>query len=582
MKHIKIFSCLLKPYKRKIFFAFISILLVNLSSLVFPWAIKIIIDDVVINKKSFLLNALCGGLVLIFFVKFYFGYIYEYLIAVVGENVVCDLRGKLYRHLQKLSVPYVDDTSTGEIISRIVGDTESIQTFLSSGIIDFIYSFFSMFFILAVLCVMDWRLTLVSLVFLPVFGITFLKFTPRLREKHRVVREKYGELTGRLSEVFGAMRIVAGFVRERYESHKFSLKQKEIVKTSIESQKLEILLWMGSELVSSLGLVTLVWFGARAVFSGRITIGVLMAFYSYLGMLFVPLVRMISVNNYYQEAVASMERVSDILTKEPSIKEVTHPVALDRIKGDVRFRRVGFSYDGTKKALSEIDFDIKASEVVALVGKSGAGKTTLINLLLRFYDPVEGEILIDGYPLKDVQLKSYRSNISMVFQDDYIFDTSIKSNILYGRPGASMDDVVRVAEAAGAHQFITGLTDGYNTEVVEKGIKLSYGQRQRISIARAILRDSAILVLDEATSCVDSETERRIIERAYKRLVNGRTTFIIAHRLSAITYADRILFIEDGRITEEGSHSELLNKKGSYWRMWAEQYVDIFEQDASF
>jgi len=557
MKNVSNFISLLKPYKKKVLFALSAILMANLLGLAFPWAIKVVIDEVLIKKNSFLLNVLAVGLVVVFILKFYFGFIREYLVSFVGEKVVCDLRNKLYWHLQRLSVKYVDGTATGKIISGIIGDVESIRDFLFGGLIDFLYSFFNIFFVLIVLLVLDWRLTLISLAFLPIFGVTFIKFTPRLKDKHRLVREKYAELTARLSEVLNGIRIVAGFAKERYEAYKFEARQKEIFNASIEGHKLAIFLWMGSEFISSLGLVTLIWFGARAVFSGRITAGTLMAFYSYLGMLFYPVVKMVIINNYYQEASASMERINRLLFQEPDIKEKTRPIKLDEIKGNIRFAGVSFSYNNKREILSGISLDIREQEIIALVGKSGAGKTTLINLLLRFYELTKGEIFIDGYPLKDLELKSYRSKIAIVLQDDYLFSTSIRENILYSKPEACEDDIIEASQLANAHNFIVELPGGYDTKIGERGIKLSYGQRQRVSIARAILRNPAILILDEATSNVDSETERLIIEGAYKNLMRNRTTFIIAHRLSTITYADRIVFIEDGRIMETGTHFNL-------------------------
>lgn len=571
MKIRQEFLSLLIPYKKKLFFAFIAILSTNLLGLAFPWSIKIIIDDVLAPKNVLLLNTLVISLVFVFILKAYFGYMCEYLISLVGENVVCDLRNKILWHLQRLSVKYIENTSTGKIISAVIGDVESIKKLLFGGALDFIYSFFNLFFVLIILLIMDWRLTLVSLIFLPAFGFTFLKLTPRLQEQHREVRDKYAELTSGINEVFSGIRIVTGFAKNEYEAERLNLKQKGIVKASLRGHRLGLVLWMGSEFISSLGLVTLLWFGSRAVFSGRITAGGLVAFYSYLGMLFSPVIKMVIINNYYQEAAASLRRINEILSQEPKVQDAGRPVLLHQIKGNLEFRGVSFSYDNNKEALSEIDLKIEESEVIALVGKSGAGKTTLINLVLRFYDPAQGAIFIDGHDLKTLDLKTYRSRMAMVLQDDYLFNASIRENILYSQPDADEAEVIKAAQLANAHQFILELSDGYDTQIGERGVKLSYGQRQRISIARAILRNPAILILDEATSCVDSETERLIIEGAYKNVIRGRTTFIIAHRLSAITYADKIVFIEDGRIAELGSHFQLLEKRGRYWRMWLQQ-----------
>ena len=571
MDNIKQFLSLLRPYKKKVILAFIAILVANLLGLAFPWVIKILIDEVLPKKDFFLLNILAVSLIFVFILKFYFGFIREYLFSFIGESVVCDLRNKLYWHLQRLSVKYVENNPTGKIISGIIGDVESIKNFLFGGMIDFSYSFFNLLFVFIILFVLDWQLTLLSLVFMPIFGLAFIKVTPRLKGKHSLVREKYAELTARLNEVFSGIRIVAGFARDDYEADKFNLKQREIFKTSMKSHKLGILLWMGSESLSSLGLVLIIWFGAWRVFTGNITTGTLMAFYSYLGMLFYPVIKMVIINNYYQEATASLERFNDVFAQEPEIKDVSSPVKLDKIKGDIRFAGVSFSYDNEKEVLSGINLEVKESEVVALVGKSGSGKTTLINLLLRFYEPQKGAIFINGYNLKDLELKSYRSQIAMVIQDDYLFSASIKENILYSRPDASLEEIIKVAKSANAHQFIIELPEGYDTQIGERGIKLSYGQRQRISIARAMLRNPAILILDEATSSVDSETERLIIQEAFNNLIHGRTTFVIAHRLSTINYADKIVFLENGRITEQGSHQQLLEKKGNFWKMWREQ-----------
>ena len=573
MKYTGGFFRLLKPYRKRIFFTFLAVLIANLLGLALPWAIKLIIDEVVINKNTVLLNTLAFGLILTFILKFYFGYISEYSASVMGEKIILELRSKLYRHLQKLSVKHIDNTSTGSVISGVIGDVESIRNFVFGGALDFIYSALGVVLILGLLFVLDYRLTLISLIYLPIFGITFFKLTPRLKSRHSAVRKKYAELTSRLNEVFRGIRVVAGFGRQSYEADRFDLKQKEIFKTSLANHKLGVLLWMGSEFVSSLGLVTLIWFGVKGVFSGRMSIGSLMAFYSYLGMLFFPIIKMVVVNNYYQEAAVSLERVNKILAEEPRIKDAPGAITLDRVKGLVKFRKVNFSYDNERKILSDIDIEVKPAEVVALVGKSGAGKSTLVNLLLRFYEPTQGSIFIDEVNLKNIGLKSYRSKIGMVFQDDYLFDATISENILYSNPRAGKSDIMKAAQLAGIHQFIRELPREYNTCIGERGIKLSYGQRQRISIARAVLRDPAILILDEATSCVDSETERLIIEGVYKNVTRGRTTFVIAHRLSTITGADKIIVIENGRIAESGKHPELLNKKGSYWKMWQHQYA---------
>ncbi|MCX5702927.1 MAG: ABC transporter ATP-binding protein, partial [Candidatus Omnitrophica bacterium] len=312
MKNAEEFLSLLKPYKKKAFFASLAILAANISGLAFPWVLKLIIDEVLPKRNLPLLNALTIGLIFIFVLKFYFGFLREYLFSFIGENVVCDLRNRLYWQLQRLSVKYVENTPSGSIISGIIGDVDSIKDFLFGGVIDFIYSFFNLLFVLIILFILDLRLSLISLIFIPIFGITFFKLAPRLKGKHSSVREKYAELTARLNEVLSGIRIVAGFAKGEQELDRFNSKQREIFEASMGSHKLGIFLWMSSEFLSSLGLVTIIWFGARGVFSGHITTGTLMAFYSYLGMLFFPVIKMVIINNYYQEAVASLERIHKV------------------------------------------------------------------------------------------------------------------------------------------------------------------------------------------------------------------------------------------------------------------------------
>lgn len=574
MHEIKGFLQLLRPYRKQVFCAFLAILIADLLGLAFPWAIKIVIDRVLPARDVWLLNALVLGLLLIFCLKFCFGFLREYLAVFVGERLVADLRNRLYWHTQRLSVGYVENTATGSIVSGIIGDVEGVKRLLFGGAIDFLHSFFDVFFVTTLLFILDVRLALISLAYLPVFGLTFLKFTPRLKERHEFVRAKYAELTARLSEVLNAMRIVSGFAREEHETGQFRSKQQEIVQASMASHRLGIALWMSSEFLSSLGLALLIWLGAQAVFSGRITAGTLMAFYTYLGMLFFPVIRMAGISDYYQEAVVALARINKVLAREPAVREARQPLKVGRLKGDIEFRDVWFGYDAKRQVLSGIDLEVKGSQVVALVGASGAGKTTLINLLLRFYDPSRGTVFVDGHNLKDLDLRSYRSNIAMVLQDDYLFCGTIGENILYGKPEATESQMYAAAALANAHEFIAGLADGYDTLIGERGVKLSYGQRQRISIARALLRDPAILILDEATSCVDSESERLIIEQAFRKLMKGRTTIMIAHRFSAIAHADRIIVLEAGRIVETGSHAELLARRGRYWSAWARQHPD--------
>ncbi len=573
MNPLKQLLALLKPYAAKTGLAFALILLTNVLSLALPWGLKIVIDEVWSHRDLALLNAVAAGLLAVLSLKFVFGFLCEYLINLVGEKAVADLRTRLTWHLQRLSVEFVDRTPKGRILSGVFGDIDGIRHFLFGGLVDFAYSFFSIVLIIAVLVSLDAKLAFVALVYLPVFGIAYYRLTPRLAGYYRQARERYAELTAHLHEVLNGMRVVAGFAREDAEAQRFRSKQDEIVHTALAGHRLGIGLWMTAELLSSLGLVTLLWFGGRALFDGRLSVGTLTAFYAYVAMLLGPVVKAAVVNNAYQEAAASLERIHHLLAQEPKIRQRPHAVVVGRLEGRITFDHVSFAYDGGRRALDGIDLEVASRETLALVGPSGAGKTTLINLLLRFYDPQEGAVLIDGRDLRDLDLKSYRSQAAMVLQDDYLFDASVRDNILYGAPEASEARVREAARSAHAHSFIMELPQGYDTRIGERGIAVSYGQRQRISIARALLRDPSLLILDEATSAVDSETERTIVEEAYANLMRGRTTFIIAHRLSTIAGADRILVMDNGRIAETGTHAELLERRGLYARMWSRQSV---------
>jgi ABC-type multidrug transport system fused ATPase/permease subunit len=335
------------------------------------------------------------------------------------------------------------------------------------------------------------------------------------------------------------------------------------------------LLWMGAEFISSIGLASVVWMGGTMALSGRLSTGSLVACYSYLAMLLVPVVRMTIIGNYYQEASAGLDRINAILERRPEIADSVPALKLSAVKGKIEFRAVSFAYTAGARTLSDIDLVIPAGSTAAFCGKSGAGKTTLVNLLLRFYEPQQGAVFVDGNDIRGLELKSLRSRMSMVLQDDYLFSGTVKENILYSKPQAAMGEVIAAAKAANADDFISRLAGGYDAQIGEAGVKLSFGQRQRISIARAVLRNPAILILDEATSGVDSETEREIIVDAYRRTMAGRTTLIIAHRLGIVRSADMIVFLADGRIVESGTHEELINRRGYYWKMWIEQNRDV-------
>ncbi len=568
------FFVLLKPYTRRMSIALGAILLGNGLGLLFPWGLKTIIDEVAIAKRTALLLPVTTSLCAAAAGKFYFSYLREYLLVQVGEECIGGIRGNLYAHLKKLSVAYLDRTPHGEVISRIIGDVDRIRDFLFGGTVDFLYSFLNVFFILIILFVLDWPLAVISVAFIPPLAVLFLKLTPRLRKEHDRLRLQYASLTRQLYESCQGMRIISGFGREPYEIDHFRKKQSGIVAASCRAQKLGILLWLSAELLGSLGLVILVFAGTKAILAGRISVGTLLAFYSYVGMLFYPLIKLVLINTDYQEAAASLRRITELSETEPVIKPAPSGLALGEIRGEIEFSEVTFGYRAETPVITSFDLTISAGEIVALIGPSGSGKTTLVNLLLRFYDPDSGSIRVDGHDIKTLNVSAYRSHIAIVLQDDYLFNTSVTENIRYGNLNASQEDIRAAARQANADEFVNKLKNGYNTVIGEKGITLSYGQRQRIAIARAIVRNPRILILDEATSNVDSESERKILAQAYRNLMRGRTTLIIAHRLSTIQTAHRIIVLGEGRIEEAGTHSQLLAHRGRYHTMWRSQHPD--------
>jgi len=568
MQNVKYFVRLLKPYRPQLAAAGAALIIANLLGLFLPWAVKLIIDEVIGNNKTSLLGILLLALVGAAILKFVFNFCQEYLVAYMGEHLVSDMRGRLYWQVNKLSVEYVEKTQPGSVISGIIGDVDSLKDFMLAGALDFVYSFFSVLLVLIVLVALDWRLALIAFIFAPMFAITFLKLTPKLKQTHARVRQGYAELTERLHDGIAGMRVTASFAQTNREIDGFNAHVQDIAERSLAGHRISLALWMGSELISSLGLVTLLWFGSQAVLSGRITVGTLIAFYSYLSMLFYPVIRMAVINNYFQEASASLERIRKIFSRVPAVRDHSSARRLEKCKGVVRFEHVCFSYDNVRDALKDITFEIPAKKTVAITGKSGAGKTTLVNLMLRFYDPSKGSILVDGYPLEGLSLDSYRARIALVPQDDYFFSASVRENIRFSRPGAADHEVEEAARTARCHEFIARFADGYDTRLGQRGLALSAGQRQRVSIARAILRDPAILILDEATAHIDSVTERSVIDSVIARFSKDRTVVIITHGFSLLEHADIIVVLDAGMIAESGTHKELIRAHGAYWEMW--------------
>ena len=567
------FFKLLKPYRTKIALILTFILSANLLALVLPWVIKIIIDDILIDKDTHFLNLIMLVLVGVLLLRSVLSFLRTYMSSIVGERVVRDLRQKICEHIPRLSLISINKISPAQILTRITQDVDSVRRFLFGDVIEFIYAFLNIGFIIVILSLMNMKLTAVSLLTLPLFAIIYFRLIPELKNRHSRLRELHGVLSSRMSEVLNGIRVVRSFGRDVHERQWFELKQRDILAVATRTHYLNSWLWVGIEFFTSLGIIGILWIGGIDVMADRMTAGELVAFYTYLGMLFSPVIRMVVINTAYQEATASMNRVNDMMSIDDEMRQSETPVNISKVEGRVKFENVHFNYLDSKPILKDISFVVEPGETIGIVGESGAGKTTLISLLLRFFDPITGGIYVDGNNLKSLDLNPYRQHIAVVLQDDFLFSGTIEENIRYGRMQASQQEIIQAAQTAQAHTFISALTDGYKTEIGERGFNLSCGQRQRIAIARAVIKNPSILILDEATSSVDALTENDI-QKSIRRFMKGRTVFIVAHRFSTIIESDKIIVLDKGKIVEVGDHNYLLNKRGFYSSLYLEQFKD--------
>jgi subfamily B ATP-binding cassette protein MsbA len=553
--------------------ALLTLVIVNLLGVALPLAIKLLIDTILPGRDLFLLNLLILALFGIVLFRWLFEFLNGYLVAYCGERLMNNVRTELHAKLQQQPISYLDNVQAGGAISRIIGDVQSIRNLIFGGLLNLLSSVIYLVVVTALLLVMNWKLMLVSGLFLPAFVITFMKIRRHLRPAWRDIREENAKLTARVGEVFGGARVVKSFHRERSEDKLFFRHQNVILRKSLRVNVLHTVLHSAANLVATLGTLTLLWVGGHEVTTGNLTMGELMSFYALLGMMFQPLLQAVMVYNQFQQAMASVERVFEVLDREPEIKTKENAIPVPGLKGDVRFDHVSFRYtkDDGPMVLKDVAFHVKHGEMVALVGPSGAGKTTIANLLARFYDVTEGRILIDGNDLRDVDLEEYRKHIAVVLQDNFLFYGTLRDNIAYARPSATEAEIWEAVKAANCMDFITQAPKGLDTQVGERGLQISGGQRQRIAIARAIIANPSVLILDEATSSLDSRAEF-LIQDALERLMKGRTTFIIAHRLSTITNADKIVVLDKGEVKEIGPIDELLRKKGQFFTMFMEQY----------
>jgi subfamily B ATP-binding cassette protein MsbA len=561
-----------RPYWVQLALTAICLILLTLISLVLPWAVQNLIDLIVTEQDLLQLDRIALLLIGVFVLRAFFGFAYNYLSAWIGERVVANLRREIYAHLLSLSFSFFARQRVGEIVSRVSNDVQVIQNTVTRNLVIFLQQIVTTAGVVVVVSVMSWRLTALMLVVIP--GVVFLTrlLGRRIRQISRLVQDALAEVSAVVEETIGGIRIVKSFAREEYERVRFGQKVHTLFQAAMRRTRISATLAPLISLLVYGSLVVVLWVGAREVLYGRLTPGQLVAFVLYAFMLTGPMGSFAGLYGQVQAALGATERVFELLDTRAKISEDSSARQLPPIVGHVMFDDVSFGYDAGRPVLRRVTLEAQPGEVVALIGPSGVGKTTLVNLIPRFYEASRGRITIDDHDIRQVTLYSLRAQIGIVPQETMLFSDTVAANIRYGKLDATQAEIEAAARAANAHDFINELPDGYETQVGERGIKLSGGQRQRIAIARAVLKDPRILILDEATSSLDTESEQ-LVQEALQRLIHpagddvpGRTTFVIAHRLSTITNADRIVVLHQGRVWEQGTHAELLAQEDSLYR----------------
>jgi len=553
------------PYKKTLVPLSIAMVLITTAvRLAIPILIGIYtLDRAVKNKDAtmlFWLVALIGGL----YTASYIANIYRIRwMNQLGQNVIYDLRKHLFTHVQNLSHRFFDQRSAGSILVRIMNDINSLQELFTNGVINLLMDIVLLVGIFFILFSLSPQLTLAIMIILPIMFFISTKLRKNIRRSWQDVRMKQSKLNSHLNESIQGIRVTQSFTQEKENMAFFDGVNDETFQSWKSASQKNAMFRPMVELTNALGTAVLIWYGASLIQNGTISIGVFVSFAFYLGMFWEPISRLGQVYNQLLMGMASSERIFEFLDEKPIVSEADHPVELEDMRGEIKFDKVVVSYYYKRTALKGISLEMKAGQTVALVGHTGSGKTTIANLISRFYDPTSGRVMVDGHDLKEVSIGSLRRHISIVLQDTFIFSGTIYDNILFGRPDAAEEDVIAAAEAVGAAEFIKKLPNGYKTEVEERGNILSVGERQLLSFARALLANPRILIMDEATASIDTETEMKI-QKALKTLLNGRTAIIIAHRLSTIREADNIFVLENGLIIEQGNHDQLMNLEGEY------------------
>ncbi len=575
MKPFSLLAKLAKKYSYLIFLTTLTMLGLVGAQLLIPWIIRQLIERLTtqpLNEGTIAFITRISVIALIVFVaRAVMQFIRSYAAHKAGWGVVSDARRLVYQHIQKLSLRFYEDKQTGQLMSRIINDTDLFERMIAHALPDVIVNGITLVGVTVILLSMNVNLTLLTLIPIPIIVLALIGYSKLVRPAFKTRQQSLGELNAVLNDSLSGIREVKAFAREEDALDKVDDKIQLVLTKNLRALKLMAIFNPIFDFAAGIGQLLVIYFGARMAITGSLSIADLVAFFLYLDSFYTPVRNLGNSMEAVQESLAGFERIADILTVSPEIASPEEPHTFtEPIKGVVRFENVCFYYNQGEEVLTDISLDIPAGSTVALVGPTGVGKTTLVSLIPRFYDVIDGKVCIDGVDVREIELDQLHQSVSMVLQDVFLFHGTVRENILFGKPGATEEEMIRAAEIANATEFIDHMPNGYDTLIGERGVKLSGGQKQRLSIARAVLKDSPILILDEATSSVDTETEL-LIQQALERLIKGRTTIIIAHRLSTVRNADRIVALEGTRIVEAGTHEELLVKKGLYHKLYTAQ-----------